>query len=150
MARSFHPYPIVGATKSVLIGMLITAVLFIVRNLLGDYFLHAAIIVWFICLLFVTLSFAAVRFHTLTLDETSLSYHSGILSTRNIVLPYSRITEASYTQGLVQRVFGVGSMNLDTAGGAEMAVHVHDIKYSDIKDVMGEVKMKGGKGPSGM
>ena len=150
MARSFHPYPIVGATKTSIIFLVLALALFIVRDFLGDYFLMAFLLLGFIGALLILLPFITARFHTLTVEESSVSYHAGIISTRNIMLPYSRITEASYTQGLVQRMFGVGSLNLDTAGGADMAIKMIDVKYSDIKAVLGEVKAKGGKGPDGM
>lgn len=150
MARSFHPYPIVGATKTFIIFTVLALALFVVRDFLGDYFIPAFILLGFIGGFLVILPFVASRFHTLTVEESNVSYHSGILSTRNIMLPYSRITEASYTQGLVQRLFGVGSLNLDTAGGADMAIRMVDVKYSDIKAILGEVKSKGGKGPDGM
>jgi uncharacterized membrane protein YdbT with pleckstrin-like domain len=46
---------------------------------------------------------------------------------------------------LIQRLFGVGSLNIDTAGGSDMAIRMADVKYSDIKLVLGEVKAKGGR-----
>ncbi|MEW6748522.1 MAG: PH domain-containing protein [Candidatus Micrarchaeota archaeon] len=150
MARSFHPYPIVGVTKSAIIAVLLSALVFVLRDLLKDLMLPLLGAVIGLSLLMIIFAFIAARFHTLTISDTSISYHTGVISTRNIVLPYAKITEASYTQGLIQRLFGVGTLNLDTAGGSAVAIHITDIKRSDIEDVLTEVRTKGGKDSGGV
>ena len=60
-------------------------------------------------------------------------------------MPYVKITEAGYSQGLIQRIFGVGTLTLDTAGGSAVAIYLSDIKRSDIDEVLSEVREKSGK-----
>lgn len=150
MARSFHPYPIVGVTKSVIIALFLGAVIFVLQGFLGLLAIPLFLAVAGISLLMIILAFTAARFHTLTIEESSISYQTGVLSTHSVVLPYPKITEASFTQGLIQRIFGVGTLNLDTAGGSVVAIHISDIKRSDIEEVMKEVKTKGGKDSGGV
>jgi membrane protein YdbS with pleckstrin-like domain len=91
-------------------------------------------------------AYLASRFQTLTLEENSMLFQSGIISTRRIMLPYSKITETSYAQGLLQRVFGVGTLNVDTAGGANVAIHIPDVRHEDMKAILSEIKARSGKG----
>lgn len=150
MARTFHPYPIVGVTKSIIIAVFLGVLLFLLQDFLGMLTIPLLLAVVGISVLMIIMAFAAARFHVLTMGDNSISYKTGVLSTRNVVLPYPKITEAGFTQGLIQRLFGVGTLNLDTAGGSAVAIHISDIKRSDIDSVMVEVKTKGGKDSGGV
>ncbi len=127
-------------------ALILTGLLFLIREFLDRVFVTLLMLLWLITFAFVLLAFLASRFHTLTLEENSIIYHSGIISTRNVILPYAKITEASYTQGLVQRVFGVGTLKIDTAGGSDVAIYLNDVKYDDLKKILGEVNTRGDKG----
>ncbi len=145
MARSFNPHPIVAVTKVVLMAILLTILLFVMRDVVERILSTLLISLWAVAFVFVVISFIAARFHTITLEENSITYNSGILSLRRIVLPYAKITEASYTQTLLQRVFGVGTLNIDTAGGNNVAIHIHDIRYGHLRKILDEINAKGGK-----
>jgi len=78
-----------------------------------------------------------------------VTYITGILSRKRVVLPYQRISEASYDQGFVQRIFGVGTLRIDTAGGTTMAISVPDIIYKDLQEILGVINKKSGGGVVG-
>jgi uncharacterized membrane protein YdbT with pleckstrin-like domain len=146
MAHSFHPHPVVAVTKVIIMTLLLSALVFVMRDMLERILYPLIISVWLVGLVFVLVAFLASRFQTLTLDENSMLFQSGILATRRIMLPYAKITETSYVQGLVQRAFGVGTLNIDTAGGMNMAIHMPDVKHDDLKKILGEIRAKGGNG----
>jgi uncharacterized membrane protein YdbT with pleckstrin-like domain len=146
MAHSFHPHPVVAVTKVIIMTLLLSALVFVMRDILERILYPLIISVWLVGLVFVLIAFLASRFQTLTLDENSMLFQSGILATRRIMLPYAKITETSYVQGLVQRAFGVGTLNIDTAGGMNMAIHMPDVKHDDLKKILGEIRAKGGNG----
>lgn len=146
MASSFHPYPIVAITRIFLMGLLLSALMYLLRDYLEGIFPPLIILIWLISAAFMLVAFIATRFHTITLDENTLMYRSGLISLRKVVLPYARITEASYSQGIIQRLFSVGTLNVDTAGGANVAIHINDIKYSDLQLILDEINSKAGKG----
>lgn len=146
MAHSFHPHPIVAVTKVIIMTFFLSALVFVMRDILERILYPLLISLWLVGLVFVLIAFLASRFQTLTLDENSMLFQSGILATRRIMLPYAKITETSYIQGLVQRVFGVGTLNIDTAGGSNMAIHMADVKNDDLKKILSEIRAKGGNG----
>ena len=146
MAHSFHPHPIVGATKILIMTIILTALVIVMRDLLERILLPIIAALWLIGIVFIIVAFIASRFQTLTLEENGMLYHSGILSTRRILLSYAKITETSYTQGLVQRIFGVGTLNVDTAGGAMVAIRMNDVRHAELKKILHEIKLKGGNG----
>jgi putative membrane protein len=140
----FNPHPIVAITKTILISLILSALVYFTRNVLGDLYTTLMLIVWAFAIFMVLLSILLSKFHTLSLEENSITYHSGLLSIRQVTLPYSKISEASFHQDLIQRIFGIGTLKIDTAGGADVAILVHDIKRSDLNQILGEVKRKSG------
>jgi uncharacterized membrane protein YdbT with pleckstrin-like domain len=145
MERSFNPHPIVAVTKVIIMAALLSILLYVMKDVVERIFSTLLLSLWLVAFVFVTISLIAARFHTLTLEENTIAYNSGILSLRRIVLPYAKITEASYTQSLIQRIFGVGSLNIDTAGGDSVAIRIHDIRYGHLKTILDEINAKGGK-----
>jgi uncharacterized membrane protein YdbT with pleckstrin-like domain len=136
----------VAAVKIFIMEIMLSVFIYVVREYIERIFITLLLALWLIGLAFVLVAFLRAKFHTITLDENTLTYNSGILSLRRIVLPFSRITEASYTQDLVQRIFGVGTLNVDTAGGSDVAIHVHDIKYKDLKMILDDINRRSGRG----
>lgn len=51
-------------------------------------------------------------------DETEFSFYSGILNKRRTRVPYSKIQSVNERASLLQRLAGVRTVNIDTAGGA--------------------------------
>ncbi|MFH0884713.1 MAG: PH domain-containing protein [Candidatus Micrarchaeota archaeon] len=145
MAHSFHPHPIVGATKIFIMTILLSALVYLMRDVLERILFPLIAALWLIGIVFIMIAFIASRFQTLTLEENGMLYQSGILSTRRILLSYAKITETTYTQGLVQRLFGVGTLYVDTAGGSNVAIHMNDLKHSELKKNPARDKNEGWK-----
>lgn len=146
MPRSFHPTPLVAAAKILLYAVVFTALLAVVQTMLMGLFLQLLAAVWLAGILFVLFAFITARFQTLTLDENTITYSGGVLATKRTVLSYAKITETSYTQGLLERLLGVGTISIDTAGGSDIAVRVGNVRYADIKPLLDEINKKTGKG----
>jgi putative membrane protein len=146
MAHSFHPHPIVGATKILIMTILLSALVIVMRDVLERILFPLIAALWVIGIIFIAVAFVTSRFQTLTLEENGMLYQSGIISTRRILLSYAKITETTYTQGLVQRLFGVGTLFVDTAGGSNVAVRMNDVKHAELQKILHEIKIKGGNG----
>ena len=77
--------------------------------------------VWLICLgIMLVLLFAAMlkRWTTsyiITADE--VQRFSGILSRQAVIVPLMRITNASANQSLLERILGLATLRIDSAGG---------------------------------
>ncbi len=146
MARSFNPYPIVRVINILASTLFLSALIYVFMDYVERIWMTLMAAVWLLGAVSVMASLVSVKFHTLTLDESGLVYQSGVLSTRRIVIPYAKVTEASYHQNLVQRIFGVGTLNVDTAGGSFMAIHMYDVKHSHLMLILDDVRRRGGKG----
>jgi len=145
MAHSFHPHPVIGVVKIALYVALLAVLLFFLREMLGGLFVQILLIVFGFGIISTVFAFLMAKFQTVTLEENSITYTSGIFSMRRTVVPYSKITEASYIQGLIQRLFGVGTLSIDSAGGATIAIRMENVRYADLKKIIDEVNAKTGK-----
>jgi hypothetical protein len=83
MPRSIHPYPIVGATKTLIVFVILALALFVVRDFLGDYFVPFFIALGFIGTLLVLLPFIAARFHTLLARLDPTAFRRGLAQYRH-------------------------------------------------------------------
>lgn len=57
-------------------------------------------------------------------DETSLNIHKGVLGKTKVNLPFERIQNINFEQKIIHQLFGVVSLQIDTAGssGAEIKI----------------------------
>jgi putative membrane protein len=145
MSDSFHPYPVVGILRILAVALIFTPILLMGTMVLGNLMVLIVLLFWAIAILKMLAIFLESRYHVVTMDENSITYKMGIISHHSMVLPYMKISEASFSQGIVQRLFKVGTLRLDTAGGSRMAIYVPDVRYDDLKKIVREVKEKSGK-----
>jgi membrane protein YdbS with pleckstrin-like domain len=101
-------------------------------------------ITWLIAVIYIAILYARAKFEVITLEESAIRHTRGVLAQKSVVLSYSKITEATYTQTIFQRVIGIGNMHLDSAGGSMMAIHIMDVKKADIDKTMENARKKSG------
>lgn len=145
MQYSFNPNPIVGALRIFVLAILLSLIAFTFKDSIDRIFLPLVGITWLIAIIYIASLYARAKFELITMEEKAVRHTKGILMQKSVVLPYVKITEATYTQTLMQRILGVGDLHLDSAGGANVAIHSHDVKKSDIDLIMGDVRDKTGK-----
>jgi putative membrane protein len=80
----------------------------------------AGIAVVFVVILGVTALIATLSYRNLSyeLGEEEFNLYSGIISKKRVHVPYQRIQSVNQKASLIQRLLGVCTVNIDTAGGA--------------------------------
>lgn len=80
------------------------------------------------------------RHHRYALAETSLQVTRGVLKQREWTVPYGNIQSVILRRGPLQRLMGVGTVRIDTAGGSGLnGPHIHDITSEDATDIIGRL-----------
>jgi uncharacterized membrane protein YdbT with pleckstrin-like domain len=75
---------------------------------------------------------------TLEVRDDRLVYIKGIFSKSEVVIPFSRITNYSADQSLLDRIFGVGNFKVETAG-SNITPELNLIGYSyKLRDVLAQ------------
>ncbi len=145
MEQTFNPNPIIRILKISVLALIFSAGAFYFHTYLEGILYTLIYLVWIIAAVYMILIYSGSRFETVSLGETSVKHTVGVLSQRNTVLPYAKITEKRYDQSLLERVLGLGTMHLDTAGGASVAIHMYDVKRSDFDKILAAVEKGAGK-----
>lgn len=145
MPHPFHPFPIVSALAVFTSGIIISIVMFALMLFLGPLIVIAVVIVWATVILRIMTLFIMAKYRILTLEKDGVTYRVGIISQHTTSLPYSRISESGYNQSFAERLFGVGTLRIDTAGGSSMAIHIKDMRHRDLEKIIKKIKEKSGK-----
>lgn len=132
-----RPYPIITITRVVLIALLFSAILFLAREWFLGIFGQLLGAIWLVAVIYASVAFIHSRFKTLSVEGQTLTYRSGILSSKSIVVPFSKITERAYDQKLLERVFGIGTLKLDSMGGSTIVVE--NIRYPEMKAILAAI-----------
>ncbi|HSB47191.1 MAG TPA: PH domain-containing protein [Candidatus Bilamarchaeum sp.] len=143
MAHSYHPFPIVSVISAVFFTAFLLVLVFFLRDFLGDFFILVEALFALIGFLRVLNLVVMAQTYTVTLGQNSITYSRGLFARKEINIRYSQVTEASYSQGVLQRIFGIATINVDTPGGSHMALHLADVRFDDVKmtlDLINSVK----------
>jgi membrane protein YdbS with pleckstrin-like domain len=133
MAYTFHPFPVVRAMKTIIVTMILIIMLFFFRQTLSELYLPIIAFVVAFGLLSVLSAFALARTFNVTLGETAIVYRYGVTVRNEYILPYSKITEARFSQSLLEQFFGLGTLTIDTAGFMDLPLHISEVRLSDIR-----------------
>jgi uncharacterized membrane protein YdbT with pleckstrin-like domain len=71
---------------------------------------------------------------TLEVHADRLMYRKGIFSEKEVVVPFSRVTNYSVDQNFFDRLFGVGNFTIETAGSVapELVLNGYPYKLRDL------------------
>ncbi len=142
MTYTYHPSHIVNVVKAVLFILVFGFLGFLIRGFLGDFFLPLEGAVVAVGIIYAAVTYAHSQSYTVTLDEEDIIYNHGIMTMKKFVLPFEKVTESSYSQTLIQRLFGLGNLNVDTPGGTEMVLRLTDVAMTDIEMTLNAIKKK--------
>jgi len=139
MADSFHPWPVVRVVSVMFSAAVLCVGIFIYRDTFRDLAIPAIAAVALVSLISCLLAFVRSRFETVSLDDKTISHTTGILTTKKVIVPYDKVTEAKYSQGILHRIMGVGSLRVDSAGGDGIAISMDGVRTPDLERIIGAI-----------
>ena len=139
-----HPNPVVGQFKALLFAIILTIIIWEVRDFFPDLYLLAIILTWLVAIAAIILSFLVERFTSLEIGDDGLLYKKGILSTKTVLVQYTMITDTRFAQSLIERVFGVGTIEIDTAADDSVSILMNSVRRADADEVMKNLRKKPG------
>jgi membrane protein YdbS with pleckstrin-like domain len=89
------------------------------------------------------------RYHTLRyrFDDEGIGVTVGIIFRRESYITYSRMQDIHLSRGLLERWFGMGSVEVQTAAGSsEAEIKIEGLtRFNDVRDFL-YTRMRGGQG----
>lgn len=74
--------------------------------------------------------------------EKDIIYSSGILSAKTTAVPFSRIQHIALNEGIFSRMFGLGELDVYTAGGVTGNVKIHGLGIDEANRIKGLLTKK--------
>lgn len=145
--KKINPKPIVGQVKTLFFALLVTIILFYIREYVSSIFLSLVIIVWALAILQVIFLWVAARFISLDIGENDLLFRKGVLNVKTNLVPYKKITDARFTQSIFERMFSVGTLEIDTAGSETVSIYIPSVPSIDLERIISTVREKRGDEP---
>lgn len=109
---------------------------------LGGVFALVALIVVFLLIAGLTLLIQSISYKHLSYEigEKEFSLYSGIFNKKQVHIPYQRIQSVNQQASLFQRILGVCTVHIDTAGGSSnKAVVVPYLQNTEAERIRGEL-----------
>lgn len=142
MVAVIHPHHVISQLAVIILSFAIGAVVFALLGmnafpiLIGLGLLAAA--------LCAALYFSEL-FVTITLTDKGIRYERGMLGKRTVLIPYEMISDAQCTQTFIERIFGVGTILINTAGTGMVELTQSNIRQPDIMLILEEIEKHAGK-----
>lgn len=72
-----------------------------------------------------------------SIDEDAIRCNSGVFWKRRVTVPYSKITNVDIMQGPFQRMYGVGSVHVQTAGAGGAQGGMAELAFLGVRNLEG-------------
>ena len=100
---------------------------------------------------FIGLYALAWRNMSYVFDEREFSYYSGIITKRRVHVPYARVQSVNHRASIIQRLVGVCTVSIDSAGGSSnKAVRVPYLQLETAERLRAELFMRKAAVAAGM
>lgn len=99
-----------------------------------------------ICILFVVIAYIKYRNFTFFLDEHNREFviQKGVITKRKVVVKLERIQQVNINQSFIQKIAGVYSVDIDTAGSSKKEVSIRAVDH-DLAQLLKEKLLAGEK-----
>ncbi len=101
--------------------------------------------------LFMALYGLAWKYMTYVFDEREFSFYSGIIVKKRVHVPYERVQSVNHRATLLQRLFGVCTVVIDSAGGsANKGVRVPYVRLATAERMRSDIFVRKAAAAAGM
>jgi len=105
-------------------------------------------IVVVLTILSIVAAFIRAKVQYIDIDDEGITMHAGLFNKKTTYVPYERVTNVQIHRSFAERLFLLGTLQVDTAGSHRIEIVMHNIpsKYLDkiAKSVHGYVGRSGG------
>ncbi len=83
-------------------------------------------------LLYLTYLYFLMRTYQYRITSKGIYFSGGIFIRKSKFVPFYKVTNIEITQTIVERAFGIATINIQTAG---MGMHIPEIRFEGLEDV---------------
>ncbi len=147
MSETFHPSGLPSYFRYLIFGIIITLILeFLVPHLpdnIKGYNDKSILIVWLLVVTRAGMSFIANRFRVIELSDHDIILKTGIISVKRTIIPFERIANVNTHQSLLQRIFKIANVKIDSTSGSHDAdIEIENLHNNAVEQILQKNKRK--------
>jgi len=142
MDKILHPNPIIDQARAIIFALILSVVLYLIREYIPELFVPALALTWIVAISAALFFYIVMRFISLEIGEKDIMYRKGIFAVKTTLVPYSKVTDARYNQSLLERILGLGTLEVETASESGIAIRMQGVRYDDVEAIMKNVREK--------
>ena len=77
--------------------------------------------------LLVIVAFIRAKIQYIDVDSEGVTMHTGLINKKTMYVPYRKIEEVKINRSLIDRIFFLGSLGIDTAGTAQVEIQMNNV-----------------------
>ncbi|MBN2478421.1 PH domain-containing protein [Candidatus Micrarchaeota archaeon] len=136
------PTPKVQFIQILLSAVILTLLVHFLRSFLGTLTGMLYIGIWVLAVLLGAVAFVVHYFKEIEVEEDHMAVRTGVINSSHVWINYSNVTNVTVRKNLLERIMGVGTLEVDTSGTNKVEVIMSDLNSKDLEDVMKLLKEK--------
>jgi uncharacterized membrane protein YdbT with pleckstrin-like domain len=125
-----------------LVFLLISIFLFYSSSINLILFLGSIILILIIFLASLVYSYLFCKNTVLSLDNNFLVYETGIIKHEITSVPINNVTDFSFKQGVIQKIFNVATLSINTSGGQGFEIIASNFDFPSLAKIHSHLKSK--------
>ncbi|MFP3950102.1 MAG: PH domain-containing protein [Candidatus Micrarchaeia archaeon] len=94
-------------------------------------------LVWVLAGIFGIISFIKAKIQYIDIDDEGITLHKGLFNKKTVYVPYERITHINMDHDLLDRLFMLGTLKVDTAGTTKTEIVMSSIPNKYLEKMSG-------------
>ncbi len=119
----------------IIICAVIASIIVLVASEIIGGVLISLFVIWALAIILWLTASVAEKFKTIELGEGGLTVKTGVLSIKTTIIAYKQIANLHIKQGLLDRIFGVGTVELDTSGTNRVEIIIRSVGKEDLERI---------------
>lgn len=84
----------------------------------------------------IVISFIKAKIQYIEVDSEGITMHMGLFNKKTTYVPYERVTNVSVHRSFLERIFRLGSLQVDTAGTNQAEISMHNIPSNFLERIV--------------
>lgn len=131
---------------AVIAALVLAYVVFTLHNWIAFPLDTVLVVLGGIAALSIAVSFVKAKIQYIDVDSEGITMHAGLLNKKTIYVPYERVTNIHINRSLLERIFMLGTLQIDTAGTNVTEINMRNIPSQYLDKIAKSVHRSLGKG----
>jgi len=131
---------------AIIAALVLAYIVFTLHNWIAFPLDTALIMLGALAAVSIVISFVKAKIQYIDVDSEGVTMHIGLLNKKTTYVPYERVTNVHINRSLLERVFMLGTLQIDTAGTNMVEISMRNIPSQYLDKIAKSVHRKLGKG----